>query len=262
MLTTGASSPERFLSWDRTGHCQFRPIKGTVKKSDYTRKEAYKILESSKEQAENLMIVDLIRQYVFRALTQQSVIFADPPRSDLSGVVGANNTWVSKLMVVEEYATVYQLVSVIEGQCTPSNQTSSKPSTGPRGLDVLRASLPPGSMTGAPKKRSCEILRDLEPRNRGIYSGVLGYLDVGGGGDLSVVIRTAISVDTPGGSGKSQKITNDWDDVKHIAAAGDTYRIGAGGAVTIQSTDEGEFTEMDVKLSSVLSAFTATDKDI
>lgn len=64
-LTTSSSSPERFLSWDRTGHCQFRPIKGTVKKSDFTRKEAYEILGSSKEQAENLMIVDLIRQYSF-----------------------------------------------------------------------------------------------------------------------------------------------------------------------------------------------------
>lgn len=64
MLTAHLSSPERFLSWDRTGHCQFRPIKGTVKKSDFTRKEAYEILESSKEQAENLMIVDLIRQCV------------------------------------------------------------------------------------------------------------------------------------------------------------------------------------------------------
>lgn len=68
MLTAHFSSPERFLSWDRTGHCQFRPIKGTVKKSDFTRKEAYEILESSKEQAENLMIVDLIRQCVFPVL--------------------------------------------------------------------------------------------------------------------------------------------------------------------------------------------------
>jgi para-aminobenzoate synthetase len=71
-LTTISSSPERFLSWDRTGHCQFRPIKGTVKKSDHTRKEAYEILGSSKEQAENLMIVDLIRQYVSSLLIRTS----------------------------------------------------------------------------------------------------------------------------------------------------------------------------------------------
>lgn len=164
-------------------------------------------------------------------------------------------------MVVEEYATVYQLVSVIEGQCTPSNPASDKASAGPRGLDVLRASLPPGSMTGAPKKRSCEILRDLEPRNRGIYSGVLGYLDVGGGGDLSVVIRTAISVDTSSNADKSYVGTQDASGVDPRLSAGDTYRIGAGGAVTIQSTAEGEFTEMDVKLSSVLGAFSSSGKD-
>lgn len=164
-------------------------------------------------------------------------------------------------MVVEEYATVYQLVSVIEGQCTPSNPTSNNASTGPRGLDVLRASLPPGSMTGAPKKRSCEILRDLEPKNRGIYSGVLGYLDVGGGGDLSVVIRTAISVDNNSNADKSYVGTQNANEVDPSLSAGDTYRIGAGGAVTIQSTAEGEFIEMDVKLSSVLGAFSASGKD-
>lgn len=161
-------------------------------------------------------------------------------------------------MVVEEYATVYQLVSVIEGQCAPSNTASSTTSNGPRGLDVLTASLPPGSMTGAPKKRSCEILRDLEPRNRGIYSGVLGYLDVGGGGDLSVVIRTAISVDTASDADKSYTGTRNGSEAHYIYPSGDNYRIGAGGAVTIQSTSEGEFLEMDVKLSSVLAAFTAT----
>lgn len=172
--------------------------------------------------------------------------------------MGAENTWVSKLMVVEEYATVYQLVSVVEGQCTPNNPAPSKLPAGPRGLDVLRASLPPGSMTGAPKKRSCEILRDLEPRNRGVYSGVLGYLDVGGGGDLSVVIRTAVSVATAGDGEKSVGGTENGTSASHSPSSGHTYRIGAGGAVTIQSTDEGEFTEMDVKLSSVLGAFTAT----
>lgn len=207
------------------------------------------------------MIVDLIRQYVLAVLIRHVDTNADLSRSDLGGVVGANNTWVSKLMVVEEYATVYQLVSVIEGQCNPGNPMSRTNSAGPRGLDVLRASLPPGSMTGAPKKRSCEILRDLEPRNRGIYSGVLGYLDVGGGGDLSVVIRTAISVDTTNDTDKSHVGTQNGALADLSSCAGDTYRIGAGGAVTIQSTDDGEFTEMDVKLSSVLSAFTATVKD-
>ncbi|KAF1952764.1 para-aminobenzoate synthase [Byssothecium circinans] len=210
------SSPERFLSWSREGKCQFRPIKGTVKKSkEMTRERAHAILESSKERAENLMIVDLIRH-------------------DLSGVVGADKTWVSKLMVVEEYETVYQLVSVIEGQLPNGGLEED---TGPRGIDVLKASLPPGSMTGAPKKRSCEILSDIEQRPRGVYSGVLGYMDVGGAGDFSVVIRTAV---------KSDAGSNHGD--------GEVWRIGAGGAVTIQSTDEGEFQEMETKCSSVLGA--------
>lgn len=209
------SSPERFLRWTRDGHVEFRPIKGTVKKGPgMTRELAHSILGSSKERAENLMIVDLIRH-------------------DLSGVIGAANTWVSKLMVVEEYEKVYQLVSVIEGQM--DSDCHSNVPTKRCGLDVLQASLPPGSMTGAPKKRSCEILRDLENRRRGIYSGVLGYMDVGGAGDFSVVIRTATSVKDRDGQAQ-------------------TWSVGAGGAVTIQSTDEGEYLEMETKASTVLGS--------
>ncbi|OAG08457.1 para-aminobenzoate synthase [Paraphaeosphaeria sporulosa] len=214
--TVVGTSPERFLKWDREGNCQFRPIKGTVKKSAMmTRETAHEILNSSKEQAENLMIVDLIRH-------------------DLSGVIGAERCSVPKLMTVEEYEHVYQLVSVIEGQLPKSDRDE-----GPTGLDVLKASLPPGSMTGAPKKRSCEILRDIEQRPRGIYSGVLGYLDVGGAGDFSVVIRTALR------------------DARDFASreSTETWRIGAGGAVTIQSTDEGEFLEMETKVMTALTAF-------
>ena len=220
------SSPERFLRWTRNGRCQFRPIKGTVKKGpEMSREQAHKILGSSKERAENLMIVDLIRH-------------------DLSGVIGADKTWVSKLMVVEEYETVYQLVSVIEGQLPPPAPEA------PRGLHVLKASLPPGSMTGAPKKRSCEILSEIEQRPRGIYSGVLGYLDVGGAGDFSVVIRTAMR------EGKSKRRFRQRDDAQpdESGSQGEVWRVGAGGAVTIQSTDEGEFLEMETKQSSVLSS--------
>ncbi|PSN61710.1 para-aminobenzoate synthase [Corynespora cassiicola Philippines] len=212
--TIVGSSPERFLSWNRNGHCQLRPIKGTVKKGpEMTREKAHSILNSSKEQAENLMIVDLIRH-------------------DLSGICGAENCKVTKLMTVEEYETVYQLVSVIEGQLPESSDKT--------GLDVLKASLPPGSMTGAPKKRSCEILREIEKRPRGIYSGVLGYLDVGGGGDFSVVIRTAVQ-------GASDK------------EGVESWFIGAGGAVTVQSSDLGEFLEMETKVTSALGAFTRFD---
>ncbi|KAL1609966.1 para-aminobenzoate synthase, (PABA) [Paraconiothyrium brasiliense] len=258
--TIVGTSPERFLKWDREGHCQFRPIKGTVRKSPtMTRETAHNILKSSKEQAENLMIVDLIRH-------------------DLSGVIGAERCSVPKLMTVEEYEHVYQLVSVIEGQL-PESATGE----GPTGLDVLKASLPPGSMTGAPKKRSCEILRDIEQRPRGIYSGVLGYLDVGGAGDFSVVIRTALRdtttadrltrmqhpVDNSGDStphshfGSTPSNSSPRDSSPSACVQGDfsaresteTWRIGAGGAVTIQSTDEGEFLEMETKVMTALTVF-------
>lgn len=164
-------------------------------------------------------------------------MIVDLVRHDLAGVCGAANVRVPKLMVVEEYETVWQLVSVIEGALPNEGQSEGK-----RGLDVLKGSLPPGSMTGAPKKRSCEILRDLEQRPRGVYSGVLGYLDVGGGGDFSVVIRTAVKEE------KEEKGVR--EDGKQ-----DVWQIGAGGAITIQSNDEAEFAEMETKVRSALQAF-------
>ncbi|EME47186.1 hypothetical protein DOTSEDRAFT_69215 [Dothistroma septosporum NZE10] len=203
-LHIASTSPERFLSWSRKGACQFRPIKGTVKKGPgVTRKKAEEILGSAKERAENLMIVDLIRH-------------------DLAGVIGDNQVRVPKLMSVEEYETVYQLVSVIEGDI----------GTNASGAALLAASLPPGSMTGAPKKRSCELLQKIERGHpRSLYSGVIGYFDVGGGGDFSVVIRTAFK----------------WDD-----EAG--WRIGAGGAITALSEPKAEWEEMLTKRESVLKS--------
>ncbi|KAK5657202.1 hypothetical protein OQA88_3260 [Cercophora sp. LCS_1] len=203
-VTILSSSPERFLRWTRAGICEFRPIKGTVKKdplNPISRAQAEAILSTDKERAENLMIVDLIRH-------------------DLAGAVGSGNVWVSQLMEVEEFAKVWHLVSVIQGRFEEKGM----------GVEVLKRSLPPGSMTGAPKKRSCEILGRIEGGPRGVYSGVLGYLDVGGGGDFSVVIRTAVS-----------EREGEW-------------RVGAGGAVTVQSDDLGEFKEMEAKSGSVLDA--------
>ena len=279
-----SSSPERFLSWDRYGKCQMRPIKGTVRKSkEMTYDLAKAILNTSKERAENLMIVDLVRH-------------------DLSGVVGAQNCRVSKLMQVEEYETVYQLVTVIEGQIpqsipykdnrnfdymdryecgvpkAPSRDISSIPS----GIDILHAALPPGSMTGAPKKRSCEILHEIEDQKaRGIYSGVLGYMDIRGGGDFSVIIRTAFRWDeetvwqkrASGSTNKQRKRKTDLHrDVNESTTAenparaelkGDddiivphqVWRLGAGGAVTVQSNDLAEYEEMQTKLESFIKIF-------
>ncbi|RPB16166.1 para-aminobenzoate synthase [Morchella conica CCBAS932] len=210
-----SSSPERFLSWTRTNTCQLRPIKGTVRKSPtMTLSAAERILRTPKETAENLMIVDLIRH-------------------DLHRLAG-DSVAVRKLMVVEEYAHVFQLVSVIEG-ALPS-------ASGMTGFDVLAASLPPGSMTGAPKRRSVQLLRGLEGRERGLYSGVVGYWSVCGAGDWSVVIRSAVRVDAEVEEEEEEEECDVW-------------RIGAGGAITALSVPGEEWEEMVVKAESALGAF-------
>ncbi|KAI2470292.1 para-aminobenzoate synthase [Annulohypoxylon bovei var. microspora] len=219
-----SSSPERFLEFSADGLCSMRPMKGTVRKSRAvsTLEQAEAILHVPKEEAENLMIVDLVRH-------------------DLHGVCGPGRVAVPKLNIVEEYASVFQMISVVEGQL-PADGSKT-------GLDVLAASLPPGSMTGAPKKRSCEILQDVEGRQeRSLYSGVVGYMDVAGQGDWSVTIRSLFR----------------WDDEK-VAAPPDAqqqnqpdlevWHIGAGGAVTALSTAEGERDEMFTKLKGPLGVF-------
>ncbi|KAI0332021.1 para-aminobenzoic acid synthetase [Cubamyces sp. BRFM 1775] len=216
-----SSSPERFLSYSRAPDslCQLRPIKGTVRKAPgITRAVAEEMLAGSKKEvAENLMIVDLIRH-------------------DLHSVVG-DDVHVRQFCRVEEYETVWQLVSVIEGRPAPSVKDKTHSDLG---WEVLRASLPPGSMTGAPKKRSVEILRDLEGEERGIYSGVLGYADVGGGGDWAVIIRSCFKHEEKPST--SKPLFDEWT-------------VGAGGAITALSDPEAEWDEMITKVESVLRAF-------
>lgn len=273
-----SSSPERFMRWTRPvaskssssndalniysaeSTLQFRPIKGTVSRIDkatsrcLSLREAEEILSTPKEQAENLMIVDLIRH-------------------DLHGVVGSGRVSVPKLMTVEEYETVFQLVSVIEGnmRIRASPSSSPKARVGSSPLTALPATLPPGSMTGAPKLRSCQILRGLECKERGAYSGVVGYMDVGGGGDWSVAIRCAVQWDSHGSqvSEPMQSPRKDFNSTASSTASqdhalvnneeykqsGGTWTIGAGGAVTALSTEEGEWHEMLAKLHATLRLF-------
>lgn len=204
-----STSPERFISWNKNS-CQMRPIKGTLKKTnDINYEKACKLLKIPKEIGENLMIVDLIRDNLLFLLDKINV---------------------SKLMSVEEYETIYQLVSVIDGEFT--NEF--------KGIDILKNSLPPGSMTGAPKKRSVEILQDLEEQERrGLYSGICGYWSVNDNADWSVIIRSLFSYH---------------DDLNNESGF-NTYRCGAGGALTVLSTDQGEWDEMLIKLHSVLQLF-------
>ncbi|CCD48724.1 similar to para-aminobenzoate synthase [Botrytis cinerea T4] len=236
--TLVSSSPEQFLKWDnRVGKCSLRPMKGTVRKTDeVTLSDATTLLNDPKEKAENLMIVDLVRH-------------------DLHGVCGSGNVSVPRLMVVEEYASVFQMISVVEGSYskTGSDDISTHMSsltikddkrTAYTGLDILAASLPPGSMTGAPKKRSCELLQDIEHHKpRSLYSGVVGYMDVGGRGDFSVTIRSMYR----------------WDDEDGVIEAEEKdtekWHIGAGGAVTALSTPIGERDEMLTKLNGTLGVF-------
>lgn len=251
-----SSSPERYISWSRSQAAQCRPIKGTVqKKPGVTAAHAHAILSSSKERAENLMIVDLTRH-------------------QLHGVYGSENVRVSQLMEVEEYETVWQLVTVVDAvpagvykPSTPelwedpvdgSSGLVTKSTVPDLGFQAFVSSLPPGSMTGAPKKRSCEILQEQERGvKRGIYSGVMGYLDVGGGGDFSVVIRTAIKVDSTSYlSSPTAPISTSSTSSSTSTPTEDIWRLPAGGAVTSQSTADGEYEEMLAKVASTSRAFT------
>lgn len=236
--TLVSASPERFLTYDQRGRCSMRPMKGTVRKSESvsTLEQAEKILHVPKEEAENLMIVDLVRH-------------------DLHSICGAGNVEVSDLLKVEEYQSVFQMITVVEGQL-PSQQDQDGKNRNKKkytGLDVLAASLPPGSMTGAPKKRSCELLQQIEQhRERSLYSGVVGYMCVTGRGDWSVTIRSLFRWDdervTVQGQGEEEYAQQ--SEEEH-----EVWRIGAGGAVTILSTPEGEREEMFTKLAGPLRVF-------
>ncbi|NUU38431.1 aminodeoxychorismate synthase component I [Pseudomonas sp. C2B4] len=163
------ASPETFLNIDATGRITSRPIKGTRPRGhdpelDLALKQD--LACSSKDRAENLMIVDLVRH-------------------DLNSICVPGSVKVPKAFDIESYSSVHQLVSTVQGQLR----------RGVKSFSAIRACFPGGSMTGAPKIRTMEIIDKLESSARGIYSGALGWIGFDGYTDLSIVIRTAVIKD-------------------------------------------------------------------
>jgi len=225
------SSPERFLSVKMsTSHQQkhrkfvveSKPIKGTAARYIGSETDAREIdskiaktLEKSvKNRAENLMIVDLVR-------------------NDLGRVCEVGSVHVLKLMHIESYATVHQMVSTVRG--TLDGERTNV-------IDAITACFPGGSMTGAPKQRTMEILDEIEQGvSRGPYSGCLGYISLNGCMDMNIVIRSAIltPVKTQDSTSESWKAS-----------------IGCGGAVTHLSDPDDEYEEMILKSQIVQNAIT------
>lgn len=162
-MVLASASPERFLKL-LDGNIETRPIKGTRprgKSKEEDEKLAHDLMNSSKDHAENIMIVDLLR-------------------NDLSKVCENHSVKVPQLCSLESYASVHHLVSVVQGKLKPLFHA----------IDLLKACFPGGSITGAPKIRAMEIIAEIEPTSRGPYCGSIGYIGFDGTMDTSIVIRT------------------------------------------------------------------------
>jgi para-aminobenzoate synthetase len=202
-LSVLSSSPERFAAIGRDRAIETRPIKGTTGRSDdaVVDRHNHDLLRTDpKLRAENLIVVDLLR-------------------NDLSMVCEAGSVVVPDLMHVESYPSVHQLVTTIRGRLRPEVS----------GVRAVEALFPGGSMTGAPKMRTMQIIAEVETSARGVYSGALGWIGDDGGANLGIVIRTLVH-------------------------RGSTYSVGTGGAITVRSDPEAEYAETRWKSERLLRA--------
>lgn len=202
-----STSPERFLRLDSSGHVRTEPIKGTRPRGRH-REEDEAFLEqlrtSGKEAAELAMITDLLR-------------------NDLGRVCAYGTVQVTHPRTFRTHHNVHHAHSVIEGQLRPECD----------GIDLLRSTLPGGSITGAPKIRAMEIIEELEPHRRGAYCGCIGYLGIDGRMDLAIAIRT-------------------------VWMEGTAVRIHAGSGIVAESIPDREFEETGHKACGILSCFDTT----
>ncbi len=191
-----SSSPERFATLDGTGGVETKPIKGTTLRGTTPEQDEHERIRLSHDpryRAENLMIVDLLR-------------------NDLATVCAPGTVEVPDLMQVESYPGLHQLVSTVRGRLREEVSTPA----------ALRALFPAGSMTGAPKRRTMEIIDRVETTPRGVYAGAFGWIGADGRADLGVVIRSLVARSAGGG----------W-----------TYTLGTGGGITVRSDVESEYAE-------------------
>lgn len=198
-----SASPERFLL-HRDGQLVTQPIKGTAPRSADVQEDErirQQLQQSEKERAENVMIVDLSRNDLYRSCTAQSV-------------------QVPRLWEVQSFAQVHQLVSTITGELK----------AGVEAREALLSAFPPGSMTGAPKVRVCQLADAHERTARGIYSGCIGYADPDGNFDFNVVIRTLV-----------------------VDESADKLSFHTGGAITWLSDPVAEWEETQVKAAAILT---------
>ncbi len=199
-----SSSPERYATVGADRVLETKPIKGTTPRSDDAGEDEEhrrRLAQDEKYRAENLMIVDLLRH-------------------DVASVCEPGSVEVPQLMEVESYASVHQLVSTVRGRLREDVGT----------VEALRALFPAGSMTGAPKLRTMEVIEEVEATPRGVYAGAFGWVSGDGRADLGVVIRSLVT----GGDGR--------------------YVLGTGGGITVLSDVAEEHAEAELKAARLLQA--------